>query len=68
MIYQRVHSATLAIAQQHERMMEEMEKSLQVHPWICGGAHGVSEQSKEFVPSPQLQAKNRNLFIPATFD
>ncbi|XP_010783557.1 uncharacterized protein [Notothenia coriiceps] len=30
MIYQRVHSSTLAIAQQHERMMEEMEKSSQV--------------------------------------
>uniref|UniRef100_H3CRW7 Docking protein 6 n=1 Tax=Tetraodon nigroviridis TaxID=99883 RepID=H3CRW7_TETNG len=30
MIYQRVHSATMAIAQQHERMMEEMEKSSQV--------------------------------------
>ncbi|KAF3835941.1 hypothetical protein F7725_028499 [Dissostichus mawsoni] len=32
MIYQRVHSSTLAIAQQHERMMEEMEKSSQILP------------------------------------
>ncbi|KAJ3611174.1 hypothetical protein NHX12_021190 [Muraenolepis orangiensis] len=31
LIYQRVHSATLSIAQQHERMMEEMEKSSQIH-------------------------------------
>ena len=40
MIYQRVHSATMAIAQQHERMMEEMEKSSQVRPCIAAAPTG----------------------------
>lgn len=42
MIYQRVHSATLAIAQQHERMMEEMEKSSQVHLTVSQPSRNIS--------------------------
>ncbi|KAG7267020.1 hypothetical protein CRUP_032116 [Coryphaenoides rupestris] len=40
LIYQRVHSATLSIAQQHERMMEELEKSSQVAYW-----HHITRQN-----------------------
>ena len=46
-IYQRVHSATLAIAEQHKRVLLEMEKNVRVsssppwgHSW-GGGARGV---------------------------
>lgn len=51
MIYQRVHSATLAIAQQHERMMEEMEKNSQV----CLPASRRSQQSLIQLQLVQLQ-------------
>lgn len=32
-IYQRVHSATLAIAEQHKRVLLEMEKNVRVRLW-----------------------------------
>lgn len=33
-IYQRVHSATLAIAEQHKRVLLEMEKNVRVRRWL----------------------------------
>lgn len=37
-IYQRVHSATLAIAEQHKRVLLEMERNVRVRhsPWDVG--------------------------------
>lgn len=52
MIYQRVHSATLAIAQRHERMMEEMEKSSQV-------------QAPDPILTPQNKANGCSSVTPA---
>lgn len=34
-IYQRVHSATLAIAEQHKRVLLEMEKNVRVSSRPC---------------------------------
>lgn len=42
-IYQRVHSATLAIAEQHKRVLLEMEKNVRVSsspPWAHGSGRG----------------------------
>ena len=39
-IYQRVHSATLAIAEQHKRVLLEMEKNVRVRPCISVQGRG----------------------------
>lgn len=39
-IYQRVHSATLAIAEQHKRVLLEMEKNVRVRRSCCSRALG----------------------------
>lgn len=52
-IYQRVHSATLAIAEQHKRVLLEMEKNVRVSsspPWGHGG--GGSGPGCPVSPSP----------------
>lgn len=49
-IYQRVHSATLAIAEQHKRVLLEMEKNVRVRFWASArlgyrGGQGVGGPS-----------------------
>lgn len=55
-IYQRVHSATLAIAEQHKRVLLEMEKNVRVRPRtsqsrVGGGGRAVRGPG-ECQPSP----------------
>lgn len=55
-IYQRVHSATLAIAEQHKRVLLEMEKNVRVRQqaswprvqgWLVGGQAECWECAQE---------------------
>lgn len=50
-IYQRVHSATLAIAEQHKRVLMEMEKNVRVSPSPLWG-HGWRGPGCPVSPSP----------------
>lgn len=55
-IYQRVHSATLAIAEQHKRVLLEMEKNVRVSsspPWGHGLGRGRA-QGTSCHPHPLL--------------
>lgn len=52
-IYQRVHSATLAIAEQHKRVLLEMEKNVRVSsspPWGHGLGGGVGAPCVTLTP------------------
>ena len=52
-IYQRVHSATLAIAEQHKRVLLEMEKNVRVRPRVSVQGRGrlVGSQRTGRVPA-----------------
>lgn len=55
-IYQRVHSATLAIAEQHKRVLLEMEKNVRVRQCVSrsrvGGGWRAGRGPGEWQPSP----------------
>lgn len=67
MIYQRVHSATMAIAQQHERMMEEMEKSSQVRPCIAATPTAPGKEAKSVLECHTCRQKQKSV-SEETFD
>lgn len=67
MIYQRVHSATMAIAQQHERMMEEMEKSSQVCPCIAATPAVPGREAEGCAGVSHVQTKKQNSVSEETF-
>lgn len=59
-IYQRVHSATLAIAEQHKRVLLEMEKNVRVRPWESPGSRGARVGEPECL-GPPSQVSSQSL-------